>query len=85
MSRRLWCAVFIALCVLNAVAQFDEPASQDTLRADSVTTWPDTSVAFADTLVPPPHAPLHHGWLYPLGIAMVTCLGFIMLYSTRSR
>ena len=85
MNRNLWCAVFIALFTLSALAQFDEPAHPDTLRSDSVTSWPDTSVAFSDTLIPSPHAPLHHGWLFPMGIAMVTCMGFILLYTMRSR
>jgi hypothetical protein len=85
MSRRLWCVVLIALCAWNAAAQFDQPANPDSLRSDSVTSWPDTSVAFSDTLIPPPKAPLHQGWLYPLGVAAVTCLGFILLYTMRSR
>jgi hypothetical protein len=84
MNRKLWCAAFIALFALNALAQFDEPASSDTLHSDSLLAWPDT-VALPDTLIPPPHAPVHLGWLYPLGMAAFTCLGFIMLYSIRSR
>ena len=81
---KLGCVIFIALCALTAWAQFEEPAGRDTSRTDSLTAWPDTSVALTDSTAPH-HASLRHGWLYPMGIVMVTCMGFLMLFTMRSR
>lgn len=83
---KLVCWIFAAVCVVwvpAALAQFDEPP--DSLHADTLALWPDTSLAASDTLAMPQHATLRHGWLYPLGIAAVTCMGFLMLFTVRSR
>ena len=82
---KLGCVILIALCTWNAWAQFAEPPAADTLRTDSLSAWPDTSVALSDSMVPPPHATLHHGWLYHMGVMMITMMGFMMLFTMRSR
>jgi hypothetical protein len=82
---KLCCAVIIALYAITAWAQFDGPHRSDSLRADSLTVWPDTSFSLADSTLARQHATLRHGWLYPLGIMMLTTTGFIMLFTVRSR
>jgi hypothetical protein len=81
------CAVFIALllCSLFVSAQsLDNPVPiADSLHADSQAVWTDSTLAmFSDSIAPPD---LRHGWLYPIGILTVTCVGFLMLFTTRSR
>ena len=82
---KLCFAIIIALYVISAWAQFDGPRRSDTLRADTLTAWPDTSFSLADSTLPPHHATVRHGWLYPLGIMMITMMGFMMLFTMRSR
>jgi hypothetical protein len=84
MKCGFWCVVLIALCMTSALAQLDEPANADTARTDTTFIWADTVVAFSDS-TSPQHATLHHGWLYPLSIAAVTCMGLLMLFTLRSR
>lgn len=81
---RSLCVIFLLLFTLSAQAQFEQPEGLDTLRTDSVTMWPDTSIAFADSTAPQ-RVSLRRGWLFPMGIAIATCTGLLMLFTVRSR
>jgi hypothetical protein len=76
-----------ALLILFAVCAFSQgelPINPDTLRVDTLSVWPDTAAAFADTAAPQ-QVSFREGWLLPVGVILVTCSGILMLFSLRSR
>jgi len=80
---RAACIVIVALILTcMASAQFPDETPADTVRADSLPGWADSAVVFPDSTAP---EGLLHDWLYPAGMLLITSLGFIMLFTTRSR
>ena len=78
-----WIIVLILLCFMSAAAQFDQPALSDSTGADSLNSWSDTSAFITDSTVH--QASFRHGWLFPVGLVALTFMGFLMLFTTRSR
>ncbi len=82
---KLGCAVLVALVVLTGLllAQLpdDQPVPVDSVRSDSLSLWPDTIMVSSDSTS---HPTFRHGWLYPMGVMMATCVGIMLLFSTRS-
>lgn len=82
---KLGCVILAALLLLVGLllAQLpsEPPAAADTVRGDSLSIWSDTAAVFPDSTA---RMTLRHGWLYPMGVIMATCIGFMLLFTTRS-
>jgi hypothetical protein len=80
--RAVVAGLLLMVPLLCAQLPGDEPAASDTVRHDSLALWADTTTAFPDSTLP---TGIRHAWLYPIGVLAVTCIGFLVLFSARSR